>query len=111
MTRPPKSSKLLFEINNLILLRAQADLFAIVEQMGAVARVDALDKGFLSGVVGVYNHVDTGTVESHGVERGQNTYVAHRGSLSVAVAVAVNRKVVGHVDIENLAVGMVDDGF
>ena len=69
----------LLKLYDFIFLRAYAELFAVVEDMGTMARVDALDEVVLAGVGGVEYHVDRGAVEGDGVERGEDAYVAHFG--------------------------------
>ncbi len=70
--------------------------------MSAVAGVDTFDKGILAGVVGIDYRIDTCAVKCNGVNRRKDSEVGHFGRFRVAVAVAVYRQFVCHVDIENL---------
>lgn len=86
-------------LHDLVVLPTEAELFGVVEQVGGVAVLHALDEVGLAGVGGVVDHVDAGTVESHGVEAGEDADVADLGLLGTVNAVAVDGEVVGHGDV------------
>lgn len=95
---------------------AEAYLGGIVDGVGAVAAVDALDEGRTivadSGLV-VEDEVETGFVKSDGVEGGEDAYVFHLGRGGMSVAVAVDGEVVHDIDVDDafLALEVVVDGL
>ena len=85
-----------FYIYYFIILLTEADLFGIIEQMSGMATFHAFNQVLLARFGVVVNHIDAGTVESHGVKTCQDANVADFGRLGSISTVAVNREVVGH---------------
>ena len=80
-------------------MRAEAEVFGSINGVGAVAGIYAFDEVEFSFVGRVENHVDAGTVEGNRIGGSEDAEVGHLWSFGVAVAIAVNRKIVGYVDI------------
>ena len=83
---------------------AEAQLFGVVDDVGAVLAVDALDEGLAVVAFGggvVEDEVEAGLVKSDGVERGEDAHVFELGGFGVSVAVAVDRHIVHYVDIDD----------
>ena len=104
--------EILFYLDETVLLCAGADLLGIVEIMRGLSGLDALQKMLFAVVGRVAHGVKTGAVYSHRVERGEDAEVGHFGRCGIAVAVTVNREIVGDIDIKGiLRPDVVDNGF
>ena len=79
--------------------------------MHAVARVDPFDQVNLAVVIRCADQVRAGPVERHGIERRQDADVAHLRIGGRRIAVAVDREVVGHADIEDTIPAMIRHGL
>ena len=101
----------LFERYEFIDAVSNADLLGILEVVATMLGVDTFDEMYLALVIAGFHGIDTGLVDSHGVERSEDAKVGHGGRMGVAVAVAIYRKVVGNVDIKDIVAGMVDNRF
>ena len=85
---------------------AEAEALGVDDDVGAVLAVDAFLQGV--GVVAVgalvpEDQVEASLVERHGVGRGQDAHILHARRGGVPVAVAVDRQVVHHVDVDYVA--------
>lgn len=83
----------------------------MIEGVHAVARIDALDKMYLAMIGRGAYKIGAGAVESHGIKRGENAYVAHCWVFGRRIAVAVDRQIVCYTDVEDLVAAMVGYGF
>ena len=100
----------LSECDEFVLLRSEADRLGMFERVDAVARLHAFDQVHFPGVVRRIDHIHACLVERHRVERSQYADVAHPGRFRMCVAVAVDREVVGHADVEYPVAAVVGDG-
>ncbi len=82
-----------------IVLFPQADGFGMFKGVHAIARINPFDEVYFSVVFGRPHEVCTGFVERNGIEGGQDADVAHFRVFGGRIAVAVDRKVVGHADV------------
>ncbi len=55
--------------------------------------------------------IDACAVDSYGVERGEYAEIGEFGRIRVAVAVAIDRQIVVHVDVDHFVADMVYDGL
>lgn len=99
------------EFHYLVSLGPYAVLLGAIDGVGAVARVDALDQMDFAVVIGVHHHVDTSAVERDRISGGEDTEVSHLCLCGVAVAVAVDGKIIGYVDVDDIIAAMVCDSL
>ena len=101
----------LLYLDEVITLFAKAELFGIVEQMLRTACFYALYEMLFAMVGRLAYGIDACAVDNYGVERGEYAEFGEFGQSRVAVAVAVDRQVVGHVDVDYFVADMVYDGL
>lgn len=83
------------EGNNAVGFGTEADFFSVIDGVGAVTGIDALNQGMAVVAIGgmVAEHkVDTGLVEGNRVKGCQDADIVHLRGGGVAVAVAVDRQ-------------------
>ena len=78
--------------------------------MHTAAALDALDKMVAARVVGGVDKVKAGLVDGNGVKRGEDADILHARVLRHGAAVAVDRHILHHVDVGELAVEILHDG-
>lgn len=101
----------LLYLDEVITLLAKTELFGIVEQMRCAVCFDAIYEMLFSMVGRLAYGIDACAVDSYGVERGEYAEIGEFGRSRVAVAVAIDRQIVGHVDVDHFVADMVYDGL
>ena len=102
---------LLIEFYQFIPLATHTEGLGMIERVHAMPRVDALDKMNLPMVGRRTHQIGTGPVERYRVELSQNADVAHLRIGRRRVAIAIDRKVIGYADVENILATVVGNGL
>jgi len=82
---------------------AKANRNGMLNSMDAVAGLDALDQVLPVG--GRVNEIHTGLIQRYRIKGCKDGNVRHGGGGGIIAAVAVNRQMVHHVDIQDLVAG------
>lgn len=94
------------QLHQAVAAAAEAETLGVGDDVGAVLAVDALlqGRGVVAGGAGVAeDEVEAGLVEGYGVGGGEDAHILHARLGGVAHAVAVDREVVHHVDVDDVA--------
>ena len=99
-----QKNTLLVDAYQRVFLRAKTNLFGMVDGVGAMTALDALEQGaIVVALLGFHlsDEVDASLIERYGVSGGKDADVLQERCGGIGIAIAIDGHVVHHIDVED----------